>query len=128
MPSTPSDPSGSFDLVSDNGSFTSIVSEDSKIPKPHGEPGRPGRGGYTLQEALDWSPKVYVKFKVSNAFSRGGISSTHEHLKKCMHHLMDEHLDMTKCISSQSPVLLGIVRNKVSILSILTAVMHDLMI
>ncbi|OAX32077.1 hypothetical protein K503DRAFT_805530 [Rhizopogon vinicolor AM-OR11-026] len=106
-PSTPSDPSGSFDLVSDGGSSTPIVSEDSKIPKPHGEPGRPGRGGYTLQEALDWSTKTYAKFK------------------KCVHHLIDEHLDVTKCTSSQSPALLGIVRNKVSILSILTAAILD---
>ncbi|KAG2745817.1 hypothetical protein P692DRAFT_20741465 [Suillus brevipes Sb2] len=91
----PSD-SDSIDSVSDSGSSTSSASpsEDSKIPKPPGEPGRPGRGGYTLQESLNWSPKAYTKFK------------------KCMHHLVEEHLDTTKCASSQSPALLKCVRDK----------------
>ncbi|KAG1761267.1 hypothetical protein EDD22DRAFT_847892 [Suillus occidentalis] len=91
-----SDSSGSFDSLSDSDLSTSAasLSEDSKIPKPAGEPGRPGRGGYMLREALDWSPKAYTKFKNS------------------MHHLIEEHLDTTKCASSQSPILLKTVRDK----------------
>ncbi|KIK33353.1 hypothetical protein CY34DRAFT_99740, partial [Suillus luteus UH-Slu-Lm8-n1] len=58
------------------------------------EPGRPGRGGYTLQEALDWNPKAYTKFK------------------KFMHHLIEENLDTTKCASSQNHALLKTVRDK----------------
>ncbi|KAG2739034.1 hypothetical protein P692DRAFT_20882132 [Suillus brevipes Sb2] len=89
----------SLDSLSDSDSSTSAgsLSDDSKIPKPPGEPGCPGRGGYTLREALDWSPKAYTKFK---------------HLKNSMHHLIEEHLDTTKCASSQSPSLLQIVRDK----------------
>ncbi|KAG2091538.1 uncharacterized protein F5147DRAFT_779999 [Suillus discolor] len=85
-----------FLLVTNSGSSTSAasLSEDSKIPKPPGEPGRPGWGGYTLQESLNWSPKAYTKFK------------------KSMHHLVEEHLDTTKCASSQSPALLRYVRDK----------------
>ncbi|KAG1726549.1 uncharacterized protein EDB91DRAFT_1086768, partial [Suillus paluster] len=45
-------------------------SEDSKIPKPASEPGRPGRGGYTLREALDWNPKAYDKIQVLQINSR----------------------------------------------------------
>ncbi|KAG2084193.1 uncharacterized protein F5147DRAFT_782614 [Suillus discolor] len=112
----PSDSSGSFDSLSDSDSSTlaASLSEDSKIPKPAGEPSRPGRGGYTLREALDWSPKAYTKFKNS------------------MHHLIEEHLDTTKCASirrsvprydevcldttkcasSQSPILLKTVCDK----------------
>ncbi|KAG2052995.1 hypothetical protein BDR06DRAFT_1009108 [Suillus hirtellus] len=91
-----SDSSDSIDSVSDSGSSTlaASLSEDSKIPKPPGEPGRPGWGGYTLQESLNWSPKAYTKFK------------------KPMHHLVEEHLDTTKCASSQSPALLRYVRDK----------------
>ncbi|KAG1719951.1 uncharacterized protein EDB91DRAFT_1257276 [Suillus paluster] len=65
MPS-PSDSSGSLDSFSDSDSSTSSMSlsEDSKIPNPASEPGCPGRGGYTLREALDWNPKAYAKFKV----------------------------------------------------------------
>jgi hypothetical protein len=66
---TPSDSSDSISLVSDSGSSTLNLSEDSKIPKPPGEPGRLGHGGYTLYNALDWSPKSYAKFKVSVMFS-----------------------------------------------------------
>ncbi|KAG1781453.1 hypothetical protein EV702DRAFT_1192946 [Suillus placidus] len=69
--------------------------EDSKIPKPAGEPGHPGRGGYTLFEDLDWNPKAFAKFK------------------KSMHSLIEDHLDTTKCASAQSPVLLKVVRGKV---------------
>ncbi|KAG1791222.1 uncharacterized protein HD556DRAFT_1445489 [Suillus plorans] len=52
---SPSDSSGSLSSFSDSDSSTSSIdlSESSKIPKPAGEPGRPGRGGYTLCEALD---------------------------------------------------------------------------
>ncbi|KAG1885139.1 hypothetical protein F4604DRAFT_1918802 [Suillus subluteus] len=90
---TPSD--SSLDSASDSGSSsTESLSEDSKIPKPPGEPGRPGRGGYTLHEALDWNPKAYAKFK------------------KSTHHLIEEHLDTTKCASSQNHALLKIVRDK----------------
>ncbi|KAG1892292.1 hypothetical protein F4604DRAFT_1672344 [Suillus subluteus] len=92
----PSDSEGSSDVFSDSGSSTSSInlSEDSKIPKPAGEPGRPGCGGYTLYEALDWNPKAYAK------------------CKKCMHRLIDDHLDTSKCASAQSPAVLQTVRNK----------------
>lgn len=73
----PSDSSSSLDSASDSGSSTSTesLSEEPKIPKPAGEPGRPGRGGYTLQEALDWNPKAYNKFKVSDMPSPHAICS-----------------------------------------------------
>jgi hypothetical protein len=40
------------------------VSETGRIPKPDGEPGRPGRGGYNLQEALAWDSKSFQRLKV----------------------------------------------------------------
>ncbi|KAI5990805.1 hypothetical protein EDC04DRAFT_2911760 [Pisolithus marmoratus] len=73
---------------SDDDSATSTMSDDSKIPKPQGEPGHPGRGGYTLEAALDWNHSVYTKFK------------------KAIHCLIEEHLDTTKCASAQSPASL----------------------
>ncbi|KAG1842411.1 hypothetical protein DFJ58DRAFT_732087 [Suillus subalutaceus] len=93
---TSSDSPGSSNSSSNGDSSTSAVplSEHSKIPKPPGEPGRPGHGGYTLHEALNWSPVTYTKFK------------------KYMHGLIDIHLETTKSSSAQSPVLLKIVRLK----------------
>ncbi|KAG2343150.1 hypothetical protein BDR05DRAFT_948537 [Suillus weaverae] len=67
-----------------------------QIPKPPGEPGCPGRGGYTLNEALDWNPRAYAKFK-------------HQ---KFMQNLIEEHLDMTKCTSSKDHALLRVVCDK----------------
>ncbi|KAG2100708.1 uncharacterized protein F5147DRAFT_655496 [Suillus discolor] len=68
----PSDSSGSLDSASDSGSSTLTKSllEDLKIPKPPGEPGCLGHGGYTLCEV----PKVYAKFKCAS-------SQNHELLK-----------------------------------------------
>jgi len=47
-------------------SLSDLESDDSHlIPKPEGEAGRPGRGGYNLEEALKWEHKKYLKVKVS---------------------------------------------------------------
>ncbi|KAF8880604.1 hypothetical protein CPB84DRAFT_1639755, partial [Gymnopilus junonius] len=54
------------------------------IPKPDGEAGRPGRGGYNLEQALGWEAKKYQSIKT--------------YVKK----LVEEHLDPTKNFSSQS--------------------------
>jgi hypothetical protein len=35
-----------------------------KVPKPHGEAGRPGRGGYNLEEKLGWGEHESNKLKV----------------------------------------------------------------
>jgi hypothetical protein len=50
----------------------------------------------------------------------------HEHFKKFMHHLIEEHLDTTKCASSQNHALLKIVHDKVSRLWV--AAVHNLTI
>ncbi|KAG1856271.1 hypothetical protein C8R48DRAFT_546714, partial [Suillus tomentosus] len=53
-----------------------------KIPKPDGEAGRPGRGGYNLENALKWDAGRFKAFKqgISNSCrddcnSDRGISS-----------------------------------------------------
>ncbi|KAI6004947.1 hypothetical protein EDD15DRAFT_2359879 [Pisolithus albus] len=78
----------------DNDDTSSMLSEDSKIPKPPGEPGHPGRGGYNLEIALDWNQKSFAK------------------LKKLTHHLINEHLNITKCASAQNPALINVIRTK----------------
>ena len=51
------------ELMSDTDSDTD--SDTSQlIPKPDGEAGRPGRGGYNLEEALKWEHKKYLRVKV----------------------------------------------------------------
>jgi hypothetical protein len=53
-----------LDEDSESESSDSATSEDHLIPKPDGEAGRPGRGGYNLEEALGWEHKKYCRIKV----------------------------------------------------------------
>jgi hypothetical protein len=50
-------------LDSDSGCEASD-SDDGLIRQPKGEPGRPGRGGYNLQDAVGWSSLEYKRLKV----------------------------------------------------------------
>ncbi|KAI5980486.1 hypothetical protein EDC04DRAFT_3035238 [Pisolithus marmoratus] len=68
-------------------SLSSLESEpgaDDKIPKPSGEVGRPGCGGYNLEEQLGWG---------EDSFKR---------LKKFVNKAIKNHLDTTKCQSQQN--------------------------
>lgn len=56
-------------MHSDSESSLSSLSDsesdhDLLIPKPEGEAGRPGRGGYNLENTLGWEGKDYRKMKV----------------------------------------------------------------
>jgi hypothetical protein len=54
----------SSDDISDIDTDSADESDGEKIPKPSGEPGRPGRGGYNLDEAINWDPATFRKLKV----------------------------------------------------------------
>ncbi|KAF8575840.1 hypothetical protein K439DRAFT_1623286 [Ramaria rubella] len=49
---------------SDLSSESEAESDSEKIPKPIGEPGRPGQGGYNLEEAINWDVLRFKKLKV----------------------------------------------------------------
>jgi hypothetical protein len=49
------------DISIDNPSRNALT----KIPKPEGEAGRPGRGGYNLVKELGWTTKQYEDVRVS---------------------------------------------------------------
>ena len=58
-------------MTSDSESSLSSLSDSDSdddnnllIPKPEGEVGRPGRGGYNLENTLAWEGKDYRKMKV----------------------------------------------------------------
>lgn len=38
--------------------------EERKIPKPCGEPGRPGSGGYRLEDKLGWNKATFEAITV----------------------------------------------------------------
>jgi len=54
------------DSLSDLSSLSdSDLDDDDLISKPEGEAGRPGQGGYNLEEALSWPKKEYRQLKVT---------------------------------------------------------------
>ncbi|KAG2126103.1 hypothetical protein BD769DRAFT_1668537 [Suillus cothurnatus] len=75
-------------------SILSTDSNDSKIPKPDGEAGRPARGGYNLERALNWDSS---RFKL---------------LRDFVHRSIDSHCDTSKSKSSQTPAALNSVETE----------------
>ncbi|KAH0825670.1 hypothetical protein J3R83DRAFT_11688 [Lanmaoa asiatica] len=73
---------------------SSMESLRNKIPKPEGEPGRPGRGGYNLKVQLAWDNSMFLK------------------LKKSVHHSIAKHLDATKCRSLQTIAAIQLVKKE----------------
>ncbi|KAJ3873850.1 hypothetical protein F5051DRAFT_431848 [Lentinula edodes] len=63
--------------------FEDNSDDDFLIPKPPGEVGRPGRGGYSLFEVLSWPRKKYDK------------------VKKFMNNLVEDHLNCDLPMSEQ---------------------------
>lgn len=63
---SPGSDSGSDSSLSELESDSDSDSDsDNLIPKPDGEAGRPGRGGYNLEEALAWDKREYRRLKVT---------------------------------------------------------------
>lgn len=58
------DQNGELEKMSMYSSILSTDSNGSKIPKPEGEAGRPGRGGYNLEKSLNWDADRFKKLKV----------------------------------------------------------------
>ncbi|KIK12194.1 hypothetical protein PISMIDRAFT_121314, partial [Pisolithus microcarpus 441] len=77
----------SLDSPSSSESSLSSWDEDEsdrkKIPKPNGEVGRPGHGGYNLEDQLGWGKDGFKK------------------LKRFVKKAVRRHLDPTKCRSLQ---------------------------
>ncbi|KAG1830939.1 hypothetical protein DFJ58DRAFT_848375 [Suillus subalutaceus] len=71
-----------------------VNSNDSKIPKPDGEAGRPAHGGYNLERALNWDSS---RFKL---------------LRDFVHRLIDSHCDTSKSKSSQTTAALNSVETE----------------
>jgi hypothetical protein len=60
------DSNGNRDTLTVTRSADSTEKSDL-IPKPDGEAGRPGRGGYNLQTFLKWTPRRWKEVQVSTA-------------------------------------------------------------
>ena len=63
--SSESSESSESSVLTDISDLSSDESDDQLIPKPQGQAGRPNRGGYNLEMALNWPPKTFERFQVS---------------------------------------------------------------
>ncbi|KAG1844868.1 hypothetical protein C8R48DRAFT_678296 [Suillus tomentosus] len=88
-------PAEQISQTSTGSSLSSLASHESKIPKPHGEAGRPSRSGYNLERALKWDAN---RFKV---------------FKECVHASIEKHCDTSKSKISQTPAALDAVQIEV---------------
>ncbi|KAI6111069.1 hypothetical protein F5141DRAFT_1063452 [Pisolithus sp. B1] len=77
-------------------SLESKLGGSDKIPKPSGEVGRPGRGGYNLEDQLGWGEDGF------------------KNLKRFVNKAIKKHLDTTKCRSQQDRQALDTVCNLVT--------------
>ena len=61
------------------GSTTDITwdNDNGTVPKPPGEVGRPGRGGYNLKAKLGWPCKEYSNFRVRPSSVDNSSSTNH---------------------------------------------------
>lgn len=113
---------------SDSSSSPSGTTDDSDdenlIPKPEGEAGRPGRGGYNFEVALGWKKKEFQKLKVLILSSLAYRFVIYLSDQKFVKELIDEHLDISKKPTSQSQASVNTVHKLVRHLSKL--VFHSL--
>jgi hypothetical protein len=85
-------------------------SNDESIPKPVGEPGRPNRGGYNLQSAINLDGTTYRKLKVN---LQSLLEKIADRVKNAVHRLIKQHLDEGKSYSKQDPIKIDVICKEV---------------
>ncbi|KAG9316500.1 hypothetical protein JVU11DRAFT_2542 [Chiua virens] len=89
------------------------LAESSKIQKSPGEAGRPGHGGYNLEEQLHWHEANFKKLKVSDP-RRGDKDALLTKFQTLMHKLVRRYLDETKCRGAQDLAGIRTVKQEMS--------------
>jgi hypothetical protein len=107
-------------LESEDGNITSDSAH--LIKKPAGEAGRPGRGGYSLDQVMGthgWDGELFKKLKVCHAI-RNALSLTRS--QAFVNNLVTKHLDERLTFSGQKPHLILTVQDAVCGVSFQNAV------
>ncbi|KAG2059223.1 hypothetical protein BDR06DRAFT_968184 [Suillus hirtellus] len=82
------------DKMSMYSSILSLDLNESKIPKPEGEAGHLGHGGYNLEKALNWDSNRFKKFK------------------EYVYRLINNHCDTSKSKTNQTPTVLNTIERE----------------
>lgn len=103
------------DAASEDSSDAEPYSSSSYlISKPDGEPGRPGRGGYNIEEVLEWQPKTFKKLKVRPVSYFSSCPVVEFTFQNLVHRLASSHIDQALSYSKQKPSLIRVVCDAVS--------------
>ncbi len=86
----------------ENPALPASNTEEALIPKPEGEAGRPGRGGYSLESQVRWGKAQKEEIRVRFP-GRALQFSTDLWLQLYTSKVISEQLDPSICYKSQSP-------------------------
>jgi hypothetical protein len=91
------------------------------IPKPRGEPGRPGSGGYSLENEVNWEPDAFKKLQVKlQCYSADGVLIFSQNF---VNNMADANLDVSQTISGQDYKMIEAISDVVSLSKFLLAVL-----
>lgn len=95
-------------------STASSTAPTIKIPRPSGEPGRPGDQGFSVKDSLKLPDGVYDELLVS--YTRYKLGTFFERVSQiAVNTTATKHLDLSKGISKQSLTSLSVVFTEVRI-------------
>lgn len=103
----------------DTGTSQHAVQRTGKIPKPRGEAGRPGSGGFNLEESLGWSKDYFASVQVFLTQVKS-IFVILMHLQKRTYDLAIPMLDDSKSYNKQPSYKLDRICKKVNVILSLT--------
>ena len=98
-----SDPADSL-IDDEDAADNNESTNNKKIPKPPGEPGRPNSGGYNIEHELrGWSPDMVTAVNVSCELQHYSIKFAYVSFlsQKFVKQMADDALDVTKSYSKQ---------------------------
>jgi hypothetical protein len=76
-------------------------SRPDSVPKPVGDPGKPGSGGYSIEKAMDWSNEDYESARVCHQVP-SFKSPAEKHAQIYIKYLCERHLKLNVSYRSQN--------------------------
>lgn len=102
------------DITSEDESASANYTMLGKVPKPPGEAGRPGSGGYNLEERLGWPKKEYDEMVVSNVHDLQWLVKL-TILQKYIHEASKRELEISKSFKQQKTSIIDKICKEVSL-------------
>ena len=87
--------------------------EVEHIPKPRGEPGRPGSGGYSLESEVNWEPDAFKELQVKLQCCSADCVLIFS--QNFVNNMADTNLDISQTISGQDNAMIEAISDVVSL-------------